>query len=97
MRNSVSLNPPRRAKNLSSAFVLNQEGFFHSPRMMTKGFFPQTVQPWRKRCNVSHLRCSKFLGSPFPALPGWASFWRASGALALARSIRDLRGVARDS
>src|SRR5712692_5854758 len=90
MPNTVILSPPRRAKNLSQAFVLNQEGFFASPRMTTRGLFPQTVQPRRKRCKVSHLRCSNFLWPPFPALPGWANFWRASGALALARPIRDL-------
>jgi hypothetical protein len=53
-RNAVILSPPRRAKNLSEAFVLNQQGFFASPRrdasvralrMTTRGLFPQNVEP----------------------------------------------------
>jgi len=39
--------------------------------------------------NVSHLRCLNFVRPLFPALPGWATFCRASGALTFARSIRD--------
>jgi hypothetical protein len=38
--------------------------------------------------NVSHLRCSE-LGLPgFPALPGWAKLWRASGAWTLSLEPR---------
>src|SRR3981189_1067307 len=39
---------------------------------------------------VSHLRCSEFLTPPFPALPGWATFFRASGAPVFSRSFWNL-------
>jgi hypothetical protein len=95
MWNIVILSPPRRAKNLSSAFDWNLEAFFASARAlrrMTKGLLPQTALPCRKRRKLmSHLRCSKFLWPPVPALPDWATFCRAPGALALPRPIRDLR------
>jgi hypothetical protein len=53
-RNAVILSPLRRAKNLSEAFALNQQGFFASTRreasvrglrMTARRLFPQTVEP----------------------------------------------------
>jgi hypothetical protein len=38
--------------------------------------------------NVSHLRCSELRLPPFPALAGWATFWRASGAPVLSLEPR---------
>jgi len=42
---------------------------------------------------VSHLRCLEELLLAFPALTGWATFWRTSGAPALSRSIWNLVAV----
>src|SRR5713226_430184 len=98
MWNTVILSPPAGEESIFS-FCFESERILRfasarALRRMTKELVPQTVQPCRKRRKVryvSHLRCSNFLWPAYPALPGWANLWRASGALAFARPIRDLR------
>jgi hypothetical protein len=53
--NTVILSPPRRAKNPSWSFVLNQEGFFASLRVITKVLFPQPVRPRHLRTCILGL------------------------------------------
>jgi hypothetical protein len=61
-----------------------------------KRAFRACVRTTIRAYQVSHLRCSELLLPPFPALAGWASFGRASGALVLAPSSWDPPVVTRD-
>jgi hypothetical protein len=51
------------------------------------GILPAVGATTRSCRHVSRLWCSEFLLPPFPALTGWASFWRASSAPASALGL----------